>query len=101
MAQIANVGDKRPFQQAKDQVYHNIQLFKQMKKDVEETAELTTEVGRRKKNRLLQKMKLQKLRLVFEGRGRMLKCVEFPDLAAILEFAFGESDRVLRAGKSS
>ena len=28
----------------------------------------------------------------------MLKCEEFPNLAAILEFAFGESDRVVRAG---
>ena len=28
----------------------------------------------------------------------MLKCKEFPNLAAILEFAFGESDRVVRAG---
>ena len=62
------------------------------------TADLTTEAGPRKKNRLLQKMKLEKLRHVFEGRGRMLKCEEFPDLAAILEFAFGESDRVQRAG---
>ena len=40
MAQIANVGDKRPFQRAKDQVYHNIQLFKQIKKGVEETSDL-------------------------------------------------------------
>ena len=42
-------------------------------------------------------MKLEKLRHVFKGRGRKLKC-EFPDLAGILEFAFGESDRVDRAG---
>jgi hypothetical protein len=44
-----------------------------MKKDVEETVDTTSEAGRRKKNRLLQKMKLEKLRHVFEGRGRMLK----------------------------
>ena len=83
---------------AQHQVDYNIQLFKKMKKDVEETVDLTSEAGRRKKYRLLQKMKLEKLRHVFEGRGRMLKCKEFPDLAAIMEFAFGESDRVERAG---
>ena len=43
-------------------------------------------------------MKLEKLRHVFEGRGRMLKCEEFPDLPAVLEFAFGESDRIERGG---
>ena len=43
-------------------------------------------------------MKLEKLRHVFKGRGRKLKSEEFPDLAGILEFAFGESDRVDRAG---
>jgi hypothetical protein len=98
MAKLANVGDRRPFQRAKHQVDHNIQLFKQMKKDVEETVDTTSEAGRRKKNRLLQKMKLEKLRHVFEGGGRMLKSEEFPDLAAIMEFAFGESDRIERAG---
>lgn len=52
----------------------------------------------KKRNRLLQKMKLEKLRHVFRGRGRSLKGEEFQDLAEILEFAFGESDRVDRVG---
>ena len=42
-------------------------------------------------------MKLEKLRHTFEGRGRKLKCKEFPDLAGILQFSFGEADRVDRA----
>lgn len=37
-------------------------------------------------------MKIEKLRHIFKGRGKSLKCVEFPDLARILEFAFGEGD---------
>ena len=44
--------------------------------------------------------KLEKLRHVFEGRGRMLKCEEFTDLAAIMQYAFGESDRIERGGGS-
>ena len=43
-------------------------------------------------------MKLDKLRHVFEGRGRMFKCEEFPDLSAILEYAFGESDCIDKGG---
>ena len=36
--------------------------------------------------------------MYFVGRGCDLKCEEFPDLVNILEFAFGESDQVDRAG---
>ena len=36
--------------------------------------------------------------MFFEGRGRILKCEEFPDLSAIREYAFGESDRIDRGG---
>lgn len=35
---------------------------------------------------------------ILKGRRRKLKCKEFPDLTGILEFAFGESDCVDRAG---
>ncbi|CAB4021307.1 Hypothetical predicted protein, partial [Paramuricea clavata] len=86
------------FQRAKRRVNANIQAFKEMKKEVEESVELKGEAGRRKKYKLLQKMKLKKLRHVFEGRGRMLKCKEFPDLAAVMEYAFGESDHIERGG---
>ncbi|CAB4026118.1 Hypothetical predicted protein [Paramuricea clavata] len=100
MAKLADVSDKRSFQRSKHQVDLNLQLFKEMKKDLEQNADMTVtgEAERRKKHRLLQKMKLEKLRHTFEGRGRMLKCEEFPDLSAVLEFAFGESDRIERGG---
>ena len=35
---------------------------------------------------------------IADGRGRKLKCEEFPELACYIEFAFGEGDRVLRGG---
>ena len=103
MANLANVQDRRSLQRSKDLTVLNLHLFEQMKNDVEhknvdETDKLTTEGKRRKKYRLLQKMKMEKLRHIFKGRGRNLKSDEFPDLAGILEFAFGESDRVDRAG---
>ena len=45
-----------------------------------------------------EKIKNEQLKVVAEGRGRKLKCEEFPELARYLEFAFGEGDRVLRGG---
>ena len=41
------------------------------------------------------KMKREQLKVVAKGRGRKLKCEEFPELARYIEFAFGEGDRVL------
>ena len=70
-----------------------------MKQNIEVTDPRLSEEGRRKKrNRLLKKMKLEKLRHIFRGRGRTLKCEEFPELAGILESAFGEGDRLDRDG---
>ena len=94
MANLANVQDRRSLQRSKDLTVLNLHLFEQMKNDVghknvDEKYKLTTE-GKRK-------MKMGKLRHIFKGRGRNLKSDEFPDLAGILEFAFGESDRIDRA----
>ena len=91
MANVAGVQDKRSFQRSKDLVALNLKLFGQMKEEIEQNDNSTlTGEGRRKQNhRALQKMKLEKLCRVFRGRGRHLKCKEFPELAAILEFAFG------------
>ena len=98
MKNLASVQDKRSFQRSKDLVTRNLQLFEEMKSNKQVTGSMTEEAKRRKRNRLLQKMKLEKLRHVFKGRGRKLKSKQFPDLAGILEFASGEGDRVDRAG---
>ena len=95
MGKLANVQDKRSFQYSKGTVARNLQLFEDLKSEIQVIDPLMTEeVKRKKRNRLLQSMKLEKLRHVFKGRGRKLKC----DLTGILEFAFGESDRVDRGG---
>lgn len=80
-------------------VFRNLYLFEEMKQGNEVTELTMSKEARRKKcNRLFQKMKIEKLRHIFKGRGRSLKCEEFPDLAGILEFAFGDGDRVDRVG---
>ena len=99
MGKLSNVQDKRSFRHSKGIVARNLELFEDMKNEIQVTDPLMTEEAKRKKrNRLLQSMKLEKLRHVFKGRGKKLKSEEFPDLAGILEFAFGESNRVDRAG---
>ena len=64
MSKLANVQDKRVFQRSQDQVSLNLQLFEEMKRNIEQTADpiLTGEPARRKKYRML-----QKLRHVFKG----------------------------------
>ena len=98
MTRLASVQDKRSFQRAKGLVGQNLELFKDMKNKLMADSGSLSDAQKKKKNRLLQSMKLEKLRRIFKGRGRRLKCEEFPDLAALLEFAFGEGDRVDRAG---
>lgn len=44
------------------------------------------------------KLKEDNMNSIAEGRGRKLKCEEFPELARYIEFAFGEGDRILRGG---
>lgn len=38
------------------------------------------------------------LKTIADGRGRKLKCEEFPELSKYIDFAFGEGVRVLRGG---
>lgn len=38
------------------------------------------------------------LKTIAEGRGRKLKCEDFPELTRYIEYCFGEGDRVLRGG---
>ena len=52
----------------------------------------------RKVQREKEKKKREQLKVIASGRGRHLKCEEFPELAQYIEFAFGEGDRVLRGG---
>lgn len=99
MMKLANVQDKRTFQRLKDLVKVNLKLFEDMQEEMKQADEALSDVAKRnKRHRILQKMKIEKLRHVFTGRGRELKSEEFPDLAGILEFAFSESDRIDRAG---
>ncbi len=42
--------------------------------------------------------KQKEIKIIKEGRGRLLKAAEFPELAVVLEYAFGERDIRERGG---
>lgn len=99
---LSRVQDRRSTRSARDLVVSNLVKYEQMASELtlsdKDQETLTPKQQRRKFNRILEKEKLKNLRHVFEGRGRILKCDEFPELAGILEFVFGEGDRLDRAG---
>ncbi|KXJ18944.1 hypothetical protein AC249_AIPGENE25645 [Exaiptasia diaphana] len=99
---LSRVQDKRSIRGARNIVFSNIKKFEQMSKEVslseKDKKRMGPEQQRRKINRLLEKEKLKNLRHVYEGRGRNLKCDEFPELASVLEYVYGEGDRIDRAG---
>ena len=79
----------------------NLDKFKQMRSDLETKAaatEKTTAQQRADVQRATAKLKKEVFKSIADGRGRKLKCEEFPELAHYIEFAFGEGDRVLRGG---
>ena len=58
---------------------------------------------RNKQQQLFETKKLRKLtskyfKAICDGRGRRLKCDEFPELPALLEYAFGQNDVLNMAG---
>ena len=46
----------------------------------------------------VRQLKQDTIKTIAKGRGRKLKCEEFPELARYIEFAFGEGDRLVRGG---
>ena len=61
-------------------------------------SDLTVSQQHRKIQKDKERTKKEKLKVIASGRGRRLKCEEFPELAQYREFAFREGDRVLRGG---
>ena len=98
MTGLTSVQDKRNFQPARGLVGENLELFKDTKNKLMANSGLLSYAQRKKRNLLLQCMKFEKVRHILKARERRLKCEEFPDLAAILEFSFGEGDPVDRSG---
>ena len=79
----------------------NLDKFKQMRSDLETKAATTEKTPCQQRahvQRGTEKLKKEMFKTVADGRGRKIKCEEFPELAQYIEFTFGEGDRVLQGG---
>lgn len=79
---------------------HDIVHFKGIEKEALTVGnDMTTQQQNKFSRLLLRKLKIKQLKSrIAEGRGRKLKCEEFPELTALLEFAFGDGDRLRQGG---
>ena len=75
----------------------NLDKYKDVKKKAQ-TVRSDMTVPQQRAHVLHKTSKLKKDSIQIIGRGRKLKCDEFPELSKYIEFAFSEDDRVLRAG---
>ena len=55
-------------------------------------SDLTVKQQHRLIQRIISARKVKEIRTIAEGRGRKLKSSEYPELAAVLEFALGQLD---------
>ena len=53
---------------------------------------MTNEQQRRLTKRIVQSRKIKEIRTINAGRGRHMKTQQFPELASVIEYAFGERD---------
>ena len=60
--------------------------------------DMTVERQRRLTCRIVEQRKIKEISTCSQRRGRYLKAEEFPELGAVLEFAFGERDVRLLGG---
>lgn len=88
---LAKVQDKRYAARSRALVFSNLIKFEDMKREIDRDQfhELPKEQRRQKINSLLEKKKVESLKHIYKGRGRKFKIKDFPNLAGILEFAFG------------
>ena len=75
----------------------NLPLYLQLFKDISQTSQmvrndLTTLQQHQLTKRVISQRKLKEIRVIGEGRGRKLKSEEFPELAVVLMYVFGEYD---------
>ena len=99
-AELKGVQNRDSVKASKAYVNRNLALFKELKFSLQEKySDLQASKKEALIRRRLEAAKLQTMRHTYQGtKGRKLKCVEFSDLAVVLEFEFSEGDRIKRGG---
>ena len=77
----------------------DLKKFKQIRFESQTVrSDMTSDQQHSRVQRQAKQLKQDTIKTIAKGRGRKLKCEEFPELARYIEFAFGEGDRLVRGG---
>ena len=83
---------------AKQNVHYNLEKYL----IIRTTSQIVqNDMTNRQQNQLTERIssrKLKELKTIRPGRGQKLKCENFPEMAAVLEYAFGECDMMEGGG---
>lgn len=83
----------------RDTLNSDLKKFKQIRFESQTVrSDMTPDQQHSHVQRQANQLKQGMIKTSAKGRGRKLKCEEFPELARYIEFAFGEGDRLLRRG---
>ena len=84
---------------AKRALVSNLKTFSDIKRTSQIARnDLTTLQQYQLTKRIISSRKVKEIRTIAEGRGRKLKCKDFPELSLALEYAFGELDIQMGGG---
>ena len=79
-----------------DSLFRNYETMKMSVLSVR--SDMTNNQQQEFEKKKLQKLSAKYFKSICDGRGRRLKCDEFPELPALLEYAFGQQDVLARGG---
>ena len=92
-AQMQGVQSRRGTTTAKNSLHAQLSHYKEIRTTSQMVRnDLTTIQQYQLTERVISQRKFKEIRIIAEGRGRKLKSTEFPELASVLSYAFGEHD---------
>ena len=90
---LLGVKSRKGVTSARNKLHQHLSHYQQICKTSQVARnDLTTQQQFRLTQRIISRRKLNEIKVICEGRGRKLKSVQFPELATVLTFAFGEYD---------
>ena len=92
-AKLQGIQSRSGTRNAKQNVRNNLEKYQAIRTTSQIVRnDMTNRQQRQLTERIISTTKLKELRTIAPGRGRKLKYEKFPEMAAILEYAFGECD---------
>ena len=93
VAKLQNIQSRKGARNANKSLFPNLKRYEIIRKTSQTVRNDLTNVQQYKlTERIISSRKLKEIKTIGEGRGRTLKCQEFPELATVLSYAFGEHD---------